>query len=118
MGAFYEAGNDLIVDHVLQEEEWYRECINICKGKRAYFIGVECPLDIINEREKKRGDRPIGMAKHQYSRIHGEGIYDVKVDTSILSPEECAKKIYAYIEENPKPEAFDKLSELISQDNH
>lgn len=110
--AFYSAGCNIIVDHVLQHEDWYKECIQLFKHKRAYFIGIHCPLHVINQREKKRGDRPIGMAEYQFNTIHGKNIYDYSIDTSVYTPEECAENILSYIRANPTPTAFKTLSTL------
>ncbi len=42
--------------------------------------------------------------------VHKPGIYDLEIDTSLLSPEECAEEIRRRLEEGPPPSAFQKLA--------
>ena len=85
----------VVIDHVLEETLWHRECHGALKGHRVLSVGVHCPLEILREREKTRGDRGIGLAERQYPRVHRHGGYDLEVDTSKLSPDECARCILA-----------------------
>ncbi len=105
-----EAGNNLIVDHVLQESEWLKECIENWKGLEVLFVGVKCPLEVAELREKKRGDREVGTARYQFERVHRHGLYDVEVDTSILNVDECVARIMAFVNDEPKELAFTELS--------
>jgi chloramphenicol 3-O phosphotransferase len=34
-----------------------------------------------------------GIARGQYEQVHRHGVYDVEVDTSILTPQACAERI-------------------------
>ena len=85
----------VVIDHVLEEREWYEEYQEALRGHRVLSVGVHCPLEILRKREKARGDRGIGLAERQYARVHRHGGYDLEVDTSILSPYECAQTILA-----------------------
>ena len=44
--------------------------------------------------------------------VHIPGIYDVEVDTSLLSPEECARRISENMSEGPEPSAISKLAAM------
>jgi chloramphenicol 3-O phosphotransferase len=50
-------------------------------------------MKILEEREKERGDRVLGRARGLYDLVHSFSNYDVTVDTSKLSVEECIAKI-------------------------
>lgn len=40
-----------------------------------------------------RGDREIGLARWQFDKVH-EGVrYDIELDTSRSTPEDCARAI-------------------------
>src|SRR5574340_1126841 len=84
VAALAKAGNHVIVDHVLQEEGWLRECVERWAGLDVLFVGIRCTLDGVEKREKKRGDRNPGTARYQFERVHTHGLYDVEVDTSVL----------------------------------
>jgi chloramphenicol 3-O phosphotransferase len=66
-------------------------------GANALWVGVRCPLIVAEEREKARGDRPVGNARGQYDLVHTFGGYDVEVDTSVASARECARTIIAQV---------------------
>ena len=60
-------------------------------------------------REKSRGDRAVGVARGQYRFIHQCGIYDIRLDTSVLNAEECAEQIKIRLLSGNVPTAFDRL---------
>ena len=41
------------------------------------------------------------------------GIYDLEVDTSLLSPEQCAQKVRKRLENGPRPSAFERLAGMF-----
>ena len=83
----------VVIDHVLEHRHWHQECHEALQGHKVLSVGVHCPLELLREREKARGDRGIGLAERQYPRVHRHGGYDLEVDTSKLSPNECAQHI-------------------------
>jgi chloramphenicol 3-O phosphotransferase len=54
---------------------------------------VFAPLDILEARERQRGDRRIGLARWQYGRVHKNDVYDLEIDASRATPLECATVI-------------------------
>lgn len=109
--AIARAGNNVIVDYVLQQPEWLSDCIRAFSGLPVVFVGVHCPLEMLEEREAERGDRKIGAARFQLNRVHKHEIYDLELDTSRLSTEACVEKIQWYLKSGVKPSAFDRLSD-------
>jgi len=84
-----------VIDHVFERNEWYSECLSALHGHHYLIVGVHCPLEILRSRESARGDRRIGLAEIQYSMVHKDREYDLEVDTSIQSSEDCASEILA-----------------------
>jgi chloramphenicol 3-O phosphotransferase len=105
------AGNHLIVDEVLLYQEWLIDYLGLLQGVSVLFVGVHCPLPILEQRERKRerGYRMIGQARGQYELVHRHRLYDLVVDTSLASPEECAERIKRHLQEETAPHAFDQL---------
>ena len=105
------AGNNVIIDHVLQEPSWVTQCVEAFKGIQVIFVGVHCSVEVLEIRESARDDRASGTARYQYERIHSHKIYDIEVDTSEMSLEECVAVIQSYLESGRQSMAFRTLSE-------
>jgi chloramphenicol 3-O phosphotransferase len=56
-------------------------------------VGVFAPLEILEARERQRGDRTVGLARWQYDRVHKGIAYDLEIDTATATAEECAALI-------------------------
>ncbi|QUL38925.1 chloramphenicol phosphotransferase CPT family protein [Erythrobacter sp. JK5] len=85
-------GLDLVVDEVCHapEANQYRSGL---PASHSRFVKVSAPIEIIEKREKARGDRLIGLAREQSAHLH-EGIdYDIEIDTSTASPSELAAQV-------------------------
>lgn len=109
MAALSIAGNNVIADHVLVEPDWLRQCIDLLSPLPAFFVGVRCPLAVLEQRERERSNRTWGQARAQVDRVHAHGIYDLEVDTSIFSPEDCAQQIKVRLDSGNPPDAFKRL---------
>ena len=106
IAALSRTGNNVIAEHVLVEPQWVQECVRLFEGLPAFFIGVCCPLEVLEQREKERHDRTFGQARAQFDLVHVHGGYDLEVDTSIFSPEECALQIKRQLQGGEPPSAF------------
>jgi chloramphenicol 3-O phosphotransferase len=109
IAALARAGNPVIADHVLIEPCWLRECAQLFCELPTFFVGVRCPLEILEAREQARGQRPLGQARAQFDVVHTPGIYDLEVDTARLSPLQCALQIKHRLHEGPPPTAIRRL---------
>jgi chloramphenicol 3-O phosphotransferase len=107
--ALSKTGNHVLADHVLVEPQWVQECAELFCELPAYLIGIRCPLDVLEQREKSRKDRTLGQARAQFELAHAHGIYDLEVDTSLLSVSECALQIKQRIENGAPPTAFKRI---------
>ena len=94
VAAFVERGFDVVVDTVFER----RECVEVCRraleGVHVLFVGLTCPVDVLECRERARENRPVGLARDQSGRIHNGCVYDLTLDTSELSVDACAARIH------------------------
>jgi chloramphenicol 3-O phosphotransferase len=104
-----DAGWNVLADHVLVEPAWLRDIVTCFYELPAYFIGVRCPLEVLENREKQRKNRTLGQARLQYHLVHIPGIYDLEVDTSRFTPDECAAQIQLLIGSGIPPAAFRQI---------
>jgi chloramphenicol 3-O phosphotransferase len=100
-GAHLRIGTHLIVDHFIQDDEWYEELVGVLDdaGANAFFVGVYCALDELERREFARGDggvegRPHGLARRSDELCHAHDVhYDVTVRTDTQSIQEAVEVI-------------------------
>jgi chloramphenicol 3-O phosphotransferase len=75
-------GHHVIVDDVsfgrCEVDQW-REAL---KDYQVLWIGIKAPLNILEEREKERGNRIHGSARAQYYKVHQDTVYNLEFDTS------------------------------------
>jgi chloramphenicol 3-O phosphotransferase len=95
VAAMAAQGNNLIVDEVLigrDKEIHYR---TLLARYDVRWVGLFAPLDVLEARERARGDRAIGLARWQYGRVHHDRVYDLEIETTQATPLENARKICA-----------------------
>jgi len=107
IAALSQAGCNCIADHVLVEPAWTKDRADLFADLPAYMIGVICPLEVLEQRESSRKNRTLGQARLQFPVIHKYTVYDLEVDTSLLSPESCARSIQSRL--NQPPQALLKM---------
>lgn len=90
-------GNHVLADHVLLHPAWLTEWLEVWREFRVLFVGIYCPLAILEQRERDRKDRTLGQARGQAGVVHQNCIYDLQVDTSQPSPLECAEAIKSHL---------------------
>lgn len=102
------SGSNVLADHVMIHDGCRQGVAHHLQDLRAYIVGVRCPLEILEERERARRDRTLGQAKLQYDLVHANLVYDIEVDTSLNQPGECALAIIHYIQTN-SPKAIKQI---------
>ena len=94
-GELLRLGHDLIIDHAITAGYHVELLRDATQGHRALLVGIDCPLDVLRERELARGDRRVGMAEQQARTIHTLLEYDLFIDSSATSPQDAAARIAA-----------------------
>jgi chloramphenicol 3-O phosphotransferase len=108
--ALARAGNRLIVDYPFHYPDSLPRCLELVSEYRVLYVGVFCPVEVVEQRERARGDRKTGLARYQASIVHMNSEYDVAVDTHQLSAIQAAQKVISALETLVAPTAFDRLS--------
>jgi chloramphenicol 3-O phosphotransferase len=99
-------------------------CARQLTGLPVVFVGVRCPLTVIMERRQRTwgAGTPPNADQDAVSRavslwqqaVHEPGIYDLEVDTSVLSAEECAALIRRHLDATPPSAAFQRLAAMAT----
>lgn len=86
-------GHYIIIDDVafgsLDVDPW-RE---VLQDFKVLWIGIHTPLELLEEREKLRGDRKIGSARAQHTKVHQGVVYDLEFDSGQQSLQEIVQTI-------------------------
>lgn len=95
------------------------DCARRLRGLPVLLVGVRCPIEVILERRRATGwteSRSPGFAESGAERwqrdVHQPGIYDLEVDTSVMSPDECAQAIHRRLDAGPPPTAMERLAAM------
>ena len=81
IAAFADAGNDLLVEHIVEEQSWADELRTLLAPFDVFWVGVHAPAGEIERRERLRGDRRIGEGLFHLN-THGYCRYDLEVDAT------------------------------------
>ncbi|GIE28294.1 chloramphenicol phosphotransferase [Actinoplanes italicus] len=102
------AGNDVVMDYPLSERWRLADLLVVLAGFEVTLVEVRCSPAELDRRERARGDRPVGLARSQ-TLVYEIGDRDVVVDTTMSSPQQCARVIAGVLERLAGARAFDRL---------
>lgn len=123
IAAHSRTGLNVVVDVGHHDPRILRDSAPRLLGLPVLFVGVRCPIEVIMARRNagepgREGGYATGtevdpvpapVALWQRA-VHVPGIYDLEVDTSLLTPEECATAIRRRLEDGPAPSAFQRIA--------
>lgn len=109
--AFAQQGSNLIIDDLCLEREYLEDYVEVLHGLDVLFVGLRCSEETLGRREAARPGRFPGTAIRQEERVHRHAVYDLELDTGILSVEQAAKRILDRLAQGPG-NAFKQLQEM------
>lgn len=121
------AGGDVVVD--VGHHDGYSRPLGILAasarrlaGLPVLFVGVRCPIEVIMARRNANPQHGFGLyvagegvpeaVRRWQGAVHVPGIYDLEVDTGVMTPEQCAAAIASALLAPPRPSAFERLATL------
>jgi chloramphenicol 3-O phosphotransferase len=102
------------------------DCARRLDGLPVLFVGVRCPVEVIMQRRRNTGwdvgspaaapvPAPVMLWQQE---VHIPGIYDLEIDTSVLSPEASAAAIRQHLDHGPPASAFRQLASMTPPEIH
>lgn len=94
-----EAGNDVIVDHVVEYAEWWEELRILLGEMDVWLVGVMCETVEMERRERDRGDRKVGEGRShlENNKVHeiveSVGGYNWHVDSTKVVTEDVVRAL-------------------------
>lgn len=125
IAAAARAGEDVVVD--VGHHDWYSQPLGILgasarrlSGLPVLFVGVRCPIEVIMARRNADpqggfyvgGDGVPEPVQRWQDAVHRPGIYDLEVDSGVMTPQQSAAAIAAALLSPPRPSAFERLAAL------
>lgn len=108
------AGHDIISESVILPAS-IDAYLAALEGIPVFLVGVRCPVDVAEERERSRAPRdrnlgvPIDLRVPEFELVHSHGAYDVEVDTSVQPLPEIVTAIRSALATPPSPSAFERI---------
>ena len=91
------AGFDVIVDEVVLDPTARQDWIDALLGLPVSWVAVRCSAKTMEQRERQRGDRPIGLARAQLATVHTDMRYDMEIDTTFQTAEGAAEVLVRFV---------------------
>jgi chloramphenicol 3-O phosphotransferase len=120
VAAHSRLGLNVAVDAVHHDHAPAADAARRLAGLPVLFVGVQCPLEVIMERRRDSQpgtyavaapSEPIPQPVLRWQReVHAHWTYDLEVDTSLLSPEQCADAIRRRLADGSPANAFPRLA--------
>lgn len=99
IAAHSRLGLNVVVDVGHYDAAILADALHRLDGLPVLLVGVRCPLAVVLERRRTAGAERYATGEEPARRwdeaVHGIRAYDLELDTSVLSPEECASAIGA-----------------------
>ena len=118
VATFSRMGANVVNEHILLERRWLADAAERYRGLPVVFVWVVCPLEELERRERERNKGvQIGQGARQFEQlryVHEAGVYDLVVDTTRLTPGECAEAISRAMTEG-RFEGFGKVGRELME---
>lgn len=98
---FSNHGKTVIIDSMLMEtpefSPHYERMLEIFKDSPLVMVHIHCPLELCRQRNLCRDDRDEYQS-HEQAEVMAKNVhYDLELDTSVLTPAQCAEYIQEHI---------------------
>jgi len=90
------AGNNLVVEHIVETAAWRDDLLALLRGVDVFFVGLHCPVDELERRERARGDRRIGEARADFETTHALCRHDLEIDSTRPVADNAAAVVAAW----------------------
>lgn len=109
--AFAQAGNHLIVDEMLLDEQVLAGWVKRLKRFQTHLIKVTATLEALEQREQQRANPP-GLARG-HLQANDLRYFDLLIDTTDKHPADCARAIIDWLATMPQPAALHQYEEYF-----
>lgn len=98
IAAYARNGCNTIVDYIAYKQEWLKDLEEKLADITVYYVAVDIPLEILEQRESARGTSPKGHARSHYDTVYGNRNYDLWVNSHEHSAQDIAQQLKELLE--------------------
>ncbi|MEM7021907.1 MAG: AAA family ATPase [Pseudomonadota bacterium] len=109
LGAYAQAGNQLIVEHIIETEAWLAQLVALLEPYDVFLVELRCPVEELERRERERGDRQVGDARRDFESLPRPPLLDLVLDSRVPA-EENAERLMSSWRRRVGPSAFQRLA--------
>lgn len=95
-----QRGERLIADTFYKLPSAREHLFSILGRDRVFYVQLFCELSELERREMARCDRRKGLARSQFDQIYAFTEYDMQIDSTTLSIEECTQELMGKLSYN------------------
>ena len=107
------AGNNLIIDHIIEQKSWIVGLTQLLKGFDVFCVALHCSIEELERREIARGDRGQGDARRDLEVVHKFMRYDLELNSENALEENVHTLIEAW-HYRSEPSAFEIMGNEFS----
>ncbi|MDF3130252.1 AAA family ATPase [Kiritimatiellaeota bacterium B1221] len=113
-------GHSIILDTLTVEPLVENNLLKHFENIQTYFIGLKCPLEMMKARiriEQKDDEGALSNLETQFDTVHKNSgnFYDLELDTSVLSTQECGDKVLEMLDSTSEPVALSQLRQMTKE---
>ena len=97
------AGNNLIVEHIVETQEWMSLLKKLLKPFDVFYVGLHCPLAELLRREGARTDKTRPEAGADFEIVHRYMQYDLELDSTRPVDQNVSALLKAWAERQSPP---------------
>ena len=103
--ALAEAGNHLIVEHILETEAWRMRLQELLAPFDLFSVGLLCPLPELERRARTRSAGKVEESRQDFLLTPQFGPYDLELDATLPTDQNAAVLLAAW-QERTQPSRF------------
>ncbi len=103
--ALAEAGNNLIVEHILETQAWRKHLRELLAPYDVFYVGLFCPLSELERRALTRSTQKIEESRQDFLLTPQFGPYDLELDSTVPA-EKNAEMLTTAWQKRQQPSTF------------
>jgi chloramphenicol 3-O phosphotransferase len=110
LAAYAGSGNNLIVEHIVETQEWMGDLVRLLTGFDVFSVRIHCDVEEMERREIARGDRRAGDARRDFETLP-VFTHDLELDSTATKAGENVDRLLSAWRARRRPSAFERMAQ-------